>query len=64
MLTVARIVGIAVGVFIGTIVDEQAFGKESPEWTAAIIPTLFAIFGWVLATFLVRRFVHRGARTS
>ena len=56
-LTLARIVGIVVGLFIGTWLDEQLF-KGAPEWTSAIAPTLGVVVGWVVATFVVRRLAH------
>jgi hypothetical protein len=46
--------------FIGIVIDEQLF-TGIPERTSAITPTVFAILGWVVATFLVRRFAHRTA---
>jgi uncharacterized protein YacL len=63
MLTAARIVGLVVGLILGVIVDE-ALLAGTPEWTAAIMPTIFAIAGWILATMLVRRLIPRRASST
>lgn len=53
MLWFARLVGLIVGV----IVDEALFPNS--EWTSAIVPIVFAIFGWVVAAYLARRLGRR-----
>jgi Zn-dependent protease with chaperone function len=61
MLWVARIVGLILGLIIGVIVDEALF--PDTEWTSAVTPLLFAILGWGVATFLVRRLSRRAELT-
>jgi uncharacterized protein YacL len=50
--------GVIVGLFVGVVVDERLFA-DTPEWTSAITPIVFAFGGWALSRALVRSLAQR-----